>query len=183
MFKKILVAIGLGILSPGVVFAQADPSGSLTSLGQWLAVQQAQVGTAIGFQRTPSNKPVEYATTYWDAVSIGQSGINVGLASALDFVDLSLGLSAANQETTRYGVFIPIHVGNIWNSAAAHFPAAIADHVYLTSLPNVTAALALYEPTNGALNTWTIKKDGQISIAYRFGGAPTTAAGKLALHR
>lgn len=186
--KKLIAAILLGILPVTAALAQteanaapaqlatvsgtatdASSSNSLVALGQWLATQQAQVGTAFGFDKTPSGKPVEYATTYWDAVSLGSKGLNVGLASAKDLLDFSIGLSAANQRQTRYGIFIPVHVGNMWNSIS--FPAAIAEHVHMATLPNCTVALALYEPKNGQLDKWTIKDDGQLSVAYRFGGS------------
>jgi hypothetical protein len=182
MLKKVLVAIGLAILPPSAAFAQSAPT-TFSDLLSWVQTQQAQLGTSAGFQRTPSGRPVEYATTWWDATSLGQSGINVGLASAQDYLDLGVGMAAANEETTRYGLFLPVHFGNAWNAATSALPAKVADHVYMTTLPNVTVAIAVYEPTNGVLRDWTIKKDAQLSVGYRFGGAATTPAGTLAARK
>lgn len=176
--KMLIAALMLAAAAPS--FAQSAPSGSLSALVQWLGTQQEQLGTSLGFQKGANNKPVEYATGWWDFASLGSSGLNVGLASAQDYLDAGFGTAAANAETTRYGFFFPVHLGNLWNAASAHLPAKIGDHIYMASLPNVTLAIAAYEPTNGALDKWTIKKDGQLSIGYRFGGVTPNAAGALA---
>jgi hypothetical protein len=159
-----LAAVDLTTITPPAAPAPVASGNSLTDLMTWLGTQQAQLGTSMGFSK------VKYVTTWWDASSWGQKGINIGQASALDYMDLGFGTAAANAQVTRYGFFVPIHFGNIVNSASSWMPSVIGDHVHLTTLPNVTLALVFLYPQNGVLKDWTIKKDGQGSVAYRFGG-------------
>lgn len=147
--------------------AAAPAPSNLHDLVKWVGTQQAHVGTARGLEDSSS-----YATTWWDAVSYGQKGINVGAAGALDFLDLGPAVSAANGRSTRYGQAVTLHVGNVWNSLAANLPTSLAKHVHLVVLPNVTVAPLFLWPYRLPLNRWTWGKDFQVSVGYRFGGSP-----------
>ncbi len=144
----------------------SPPSDSLAALATWVGKQQAQVGTSIALNG------VKYASTWWDAVSIGDRGFNVGLAGSLDFIDFGPGMAAANGEHTRYGQAVPVHVGNIWNSAETFSHGTWMSHVHITALPNVTVCPFFLWPENNRLAKWTWKKDFQAAVGYRFGGTP-----------
>ncbi len=144
----------------------APPSDDLAALATWVSHQQAQVGTSIALNG------VKYAATWWDAVSIGQKGFNVGLAGALDYLDFGPGMAAANGERTRYGQAVPVHVGNLWNAAETFSSGTWMSHVHITALPNVTVCPFFLWPDGNRLAKWTWKKDFQAAVGYRFGGTP-----------
>ena len=167
MLKKILVAVGLGLLPWTAALAQVAPApDSFSALLQWVGTQQAQIGTSMGYSG------VKYAATWWDAFSIGQKGLNVGLASALDYMDLGPGMAAANAQRTRYGQAVPVHVGNIWNLMESNSTGTWMSHVHVTALPNVVFCPFFLWPEGNRLNGWTWKKDFQAAVGYRFGGTP-----------
>jgi len=170
--KKIIIVISLvavPVLSKAQVATTTANTPGVSDLIKWLGTQQAQVGTSIAYNG------VKYAATWWDMASFGQSGLNVGLASALDYLDFGPGTALANEEQTRYGAAVPIHLGNIWNSVTTSMPSKVASHVHLTALPNVTFCPFFLYPQDGVLKHFTWKKDLQGAIGYRFGGAATTA--------
>ena len=156
----------LSVLLAVQVHAQTAPSSdSLTALMQWVGTQQAQVGTSMGFSG------VKYVATWWDAVSIGSKGFNVGAATSLDFLDFGPGTAAANGASTRYGQAVPIHVGNLWNELETFSPGTWMSHVHITALPNVTVCPFFLWPQDGKISKWTWKKDFQGALGYRFGGS------------
>ncbi len=172
----LLVSVGAGAQSLNVPPAAAPVASSqsvdpASSLGAWLASQQAQIGVSYDFNRT------KYADTWWDAVSVGQSGINIGAASALDYLDLGPGVAAANGAATRYGLVVPLHVGNIWNSLPGKMPKAVSSHVHTFTAPNVTAGGMFLVPNHRPLDKWNWTQDFQATLAYRFGGAPLASTG------
>lgn len=160
--KKMLIAVLLMAAYCAPVKAQTTDFGNFLT---WLQSQQAQVGTALTIDAKL------YAATWWDAISVGQAGLNVGKAGALDYVDLGPELSVANGLSPRYGAALPIHVGNIWNTVATHLPSSISSHLIITALPNVTIAPVFLWPQNGSINNWTWRNDFQYTFAYRFGGS------------
>lgn len=163
--KTVLISLLLlvGNAHAQVTVPPAAPTDSLTALGEWASSQQKYLGVSYDLHK------VKYVSTWWDAVSIGTSGLNVGNASSLDFVDLGPGMALANGTATRYGQAVPLHVGNIWNSSTSHMPSSVASHVHLVALPNVTLAPMFLVPSNGSLKKWTFKNDFQVALAYRFG--------------
>lgn len=148
-------------LAPAVI--QPAAPDSLAALAQWVGTQQAQLGTSIDLHG------VKYATTWWDAVSYGQKGLNVGAPSSLDFVDLGPGMAVTHGKSARYGQAVPIHIGNIWNSTS--LPSSIVPHFHLATLPNVTISPLFLWPDHAPIGKWTWKKDFQAAVAYRFGGS------------
>lgn len=162
-----LMLMSLSVAAQDAVPVPADPvtaPDQIVQLYNWVKTQQANVGLSYDLHK------VKYACTWWDLVSLGSSGLNVGMATAKDFIDLGPATATANAAPTRYGQGVAIHVGNIWNSATAHLPNAIASHVKVTSLPDVTVGALIFEPLNGVLKSWTFAKDLQVAVAYRFGG-------------
>ena len=168
--KRILAIVLMSLASSAA--AQTVPADPVGGLAAWLQSQQAQVGLS------ETLKGVKYAATWWDAVSVGQKGINVGAAGAKDFFDLGPAFTGTNSDlasqdpTTRWGAATALHVGNLWNWGAAKLPTAIADHVHLATLPNVTVSPLFMWPHGTNINKWTFAKDFQIALAYRFGGTP-----------
>lgn len=156
-------AIFLVLLLGGSAAAQS--TGDFSEFAAWVSSQQAHVGMAWDMSGT------KYATTWWDAVSVGQSGMNVGKAGALDYLDFGPTFSAANREAPRYGAAVPVHLGNIWNTLADHLPTAVKTHVKIVTLPNVTAAAMFLMPQNLPINRWNWCADFRAAIAYRFGGS------------
>lgn len=151
------------LLMPIAAKAQTTPPKELQALEQWIGSQQAHVGTGFGING------VKYGSTWWDLVSVGEAGLNIGKAGSLDFVDVGPVLSMANTLSPRYGASIPIHAGNIWNSLK--LPSNIVTHVWMASLPNITLAPAVFYPQGQAFNKWTWKNDFQLVLAYTFGGS------------
>lgn len=164
--------LALGVLCCAATCARAQTADPITDLYSWLKSQQAQVGLSETLKGT------KYAATWWDAVSVGESGINVGKAGALDFFDMGPAFAGTNSNldshdpATRWGSAAALHVGNIWNVAATKLPAGIANHVHLATLPNVTIAPLFFWPHGTGVDKWTWAKDFQIALAYRFGGTP-----------
>lgn len=175
--KHWFLSIALICFGSSILFAQSAlptvpnplPPTDIQNLETWFLAQQYQAGTAspiVGkvFKET-------YASTWWDAFSLGQSGINVGKAGALDYVDLGPVMNVATGQVTRYGLAVPIHVGNIWNTLITKLPPKVSDHVVLASIPNVTLAGQLLAPKGLPLNKFTWGKDFNVAVAYRFGGS------------
>lgn len=160
------LAVALVCLGSTAALAQvsAPQPSTIQDLAVWVQTQQAQVGVSYDLHKTKA------VATWWDAVSIGQSGINVGSASALDFLDLGPSMAAANGVRTRYGACVPIHIGNIWNSSTGHLSKAVADHVHLATVPNLTLAPMFMVPDGRAIKKWNWTQDFQVALAYRFGG-------------
>lgn len=159
---------------PVMAHAQAAPGAPApdpcnASLSSWVQCQQGQSGLA--YQVVNSKWRQTYATTWWDMVSFGQAGINIGAANAHDYIDLGPTVNAGNALVTRYGLSIPIHIGNIWNDSSKHLPASIASRVRLASIPNMTIAPQFFWPQDGNMSDWTFLKDFMLSIAYRYGGS------------
>lgn len=168
-FKKILAAIALGILPAAAAFAQtappAPPSGDIASLYAWAQAQQKYLGTGMDTHGTI------YAVTWWDAISLGSSGLNVGKAGATDLFDLGPGMSAANAKPTRYGQAFPVHIGNMWNWVATNLPESVGSHLNIAVLPsNLTVTALFLWPDHKALGQWRWDNDFQGAVAYRFGG-------------
>ena len=165
---KLIAALVLALAVAAPVFAQTAPapasSDSLTALMQWVGTQQAQVGTSVAMNG------VKYVATWWDAVSIGSKGFNVGLAGSQDYLDFGPGTAAANGAATRYGQAVPVHVGNIWNLAETYSSGTWMSHFHVTALPNVTVCPFFLWPQSNRLAGWTWKKDFQAAVGYRFGG-------------
>jgi len=159
--KKIIVS--LFMLLPVSVAAQAVDE--IVQLGQWLKTQQANAGISQSLHKD------KYAVTWWDAISVGQSGLNVGKAGALDYVDLGPIMAVANGKNPRYGAALPIHVGNIWNNASKRLPPKIGSHVNLASIPNMIISPVFLWPDRKPINKWTWIEEFQIALAYRFGGS------------
>ncbi len=150
----------------GTAVDQAAPAvDQLAALYAWVKTQQANAGISYDLHR------VKYACTWWDLISLGSSGMNVGIATAKDYLDLGPAMATANAAPTRYGQGTALHVGNIWNAAASALPGNVAKHVKITSLPDVTVGGLFLFPKSGALNKWTWRDDFQAAIAYRFGGS------------
>ena len=158
-------------LPPEVQVTNIAPQ-PVNDLFSWLGTQQAQVGVSENL------KGVKYAATWWDAISVGQSGLNVGKAGAADFFDLGPAFAGTNSNiesqdpTTRWGAATALHVGNLWNWCAGKMPSSIASHVHLATLPNVTVSPLFFWPHGTNVDKWTFAKDFQIALAYRFGGTP-----------
>lgn len=152
---------------PTISGTASDPApvDQLAALYKWVKAQQANAGISYDLHR------VKYACTWWDLISLGSSGLNVGSATSKDFLDLGPATAAANAAPTRYGQGSAVHVGNIWNAFASSLPGAIVKHVKITSLPDVTVGGLFFVPTNGVLRSWTWKNDFQGAVAYRFGGS------------
>jgi hypothetical protein len=152
--------------------AQSVPADPISGLGSWLQSQQAQVGLS------ETLKGVKYAATWWDAVSVGQKGLNVGSAGAMDFFDMGPAFTGTNSTlasqdpTTRWGAATALHVGNLWNWGTGKLPDVLASHVHLVTLPNVTISPLFMWPHGTNVDKWTFAKDFQIAMAYRFGGTP-----------
>lgn len=140
------------------------PIDQLAALYNWVKTQQANAGISYDLHR------VKYACTWWDLVSLGSSGLNVGTATSKDYLDLGPATAVANAAPTRYGQGTALHIGNIWNATAGNLPGALRSHVRITSLPDVTVGGLFLFPRSGALNKWTWRDDFQAAVAYRFGG-------------
>lgn len=146
--------------------AQATaPDSSLPDLLKWVGNQQAQVGTSIDLHGT------KYAASWWDAVSFGQGGLDVGKAGALDYLDLGIGAVATNGRAPRYGQALAFHAGNIWNTAQTSSHGTWMSHVHLVALPNVTVSPLFLLPERKPINKWTWEEDFQVAVCYRFGGS------------
>lgn len=163
--KKIV----LSLLLAAVSMPCAAQSSDLQNLQTWALQQQYQAGTAspvVGkfFKNT-------YASTSWDVISIGQSGINIAKATAKDYVDIGPCMDVATGRITRYGATVILHIGNIWNDFTARLPENIADHVYLASIPNVQVGAQFLAPVNRPVSKATLADDFMINIGYRFGGS------------
>lgn len=159
----------LSLLLAAVAVPCAAQSSDLQNLQTWALQQQYQMGTAspvVGkfFKNT-------YASTSWDALSIGQSGINVAKATAKDYVDVGPCMDVATGRVTRYGATVILHLGNIWNDAVSHLPAALANHVYLASIPNIQAGAQFLGPVSRPVSKATLANDFMVNIGYRFGGS------------
>jgi hypothetical protein len=108
------------------------------------------------------------AATWWDAVQYGQKGFAAGQGNALDLVDLGPTVDALFNAPTRWGVTIPIHFGNIWNSLVTASPTS---RVKLVALPNFIIAPQFMIPDGKPMNKWTWYNDFFVTIAYRIGGS------------
>lgn len=161
--NKALIVLLLVVGVPAV--AQTAPSDPAAGLASWAATQQAQVGVSLDLHKT------KYAVTWWDAVSWGQKGVNVGLAGAKDYIDLGPAMAVANGASPRWGQAIPLHVGNIWNSATSSLPPSTAAHFNLVTLPNVTVSPLFLVPDHKPITKWTWSNDFQVVVAYRIGGS------------
>lgn len=167
--NKLLLAVVLASVSVVPVRAQsADPAAApvdqIAALYSWVKTQQANAGISYDLHRA------KYACTWWDLISVGSSGMNVGIATAKDYFDLGPATAVANAAPTRYGQGSALHVGNIWNATIGNLPGGIAKHVKITSLPDVTVGGLFFMPKNGSVKSWTWRNDFQLAMAYRFGG-------------
>ena len=164
----IVAAYLLTLIFPASVKAQEVSTPTSGELLTWVKSQQANAGLSYSFHKT------KYAVTWWDAASYGQAGMNVGKAGALDYVDLgpiiSVPVADSNHTSTRYGLAVPLHAGNIWNSSPGYLPQKLREHINLVTFPNVTVTPAFLYPEHLSLLEWRWRKDFQIAIAYRFGG-------------
>lgn len=166
MKKMLLLAL---MLMPRVAMSQTAPSSDFQNLMTWIGTQQIQLGTASPISGHMFKNT--YAASWWDAVSIGQSGLNVGRAGALDFINIGPGMNVATDKISRYGIVIPVHVGNIWNSLINHLPSSVASHVNLASVPNMTVAAEFLAPTRVPISKATLTNDFLVAVGYRFGGS------------
>jgi hypothetical protein len=139
------------------------PYSDLQALESWLATQKAYVGTGFSLHG------VKYASTYYDLISIGQSGLNIAKPTALDYIDFGPSVNVANGTTPRYGMGIPIHAANIWNSLSGKVPATISSHVSLVSLPDIIISPEVLWPSE-SLGKWTWGQDFLLVLAVSFGG-------------
>src|SRR5271155_724014 len=109
--KKLLLAVVLSFLAINVkAQTTVPPYSDLQALEQWLSTQQAHIGTGFGLTG------IKYASTWYDLINVGQSGLNIAKPNALDFIDLGPGINVANGATPRYGLGVPVHIGNIYNT-------------------------------------------------------------------
>lgn len=159
------VAVVAPTVSGTAVDSAAPAVDQLAALYAWVKTQQANAGISYDLHR------VKYACTWWDLISLGSSGMNVGIATAKDYLDLGPAMATANAAPTRYGQGTALHVGNIWNAVAAAIPGNVAKHVKITSLPDVTVGGLFLFPKNGSLKSWNWRDDFQAAVAYRFGGS------------
>ena len=167
---KTMISVLMLLAAPAFAQTATPPTGdSLAQFYAWVQTQQANAGVSYDWHHT------KYACTWWDLVSLGSSGLNVGVATSKDFVDFGPAMATTNAAPTRYGQGIATHVGNIWNAVATAIPGNVAKHVKITSLPDVTVGGLFLFPKSGALNKWNWRDDFQAAVAYRFGGATPAA--------
>lgn len=161
----LLMLIGSPLMAQSVAPSPLAQSSDIVALEQWVASQQVHAGTGMGL------KGIKYASTWWDLVNIGQSGLNVAKPGALDFIDVGPSMNIANATTPRYGLGVPVHAGNIYNTLATHLPGVIAAHVTIPMLPNAIIAPQVLYPLSGDISKWTWYNDFVVTVAYSFGGS------------
>lgn len=161
--KKIIIAILMfAAVSVRAQSPQINPN-DLAALGQWITSQQVNFGAAKDLHAKSA------AVGWWDVISIGRNGFNVAKASDLDCIDFGAGSSVMGNEKPRYGVMVPIHFGNLWNTASSRLPTNLASHVYLPMIPKVTIA-PLFLQHKGNPKKWNWNDDFEMAVSYSFGG-------------
>ena len=158
--KQLMIA-ALMFMAIGVSAQTPAPNDFTT----WLQSQQAHAGIGYGLKTT-----TKYAISWWDLAQYGQSGINIANPSKIhDYVDIGPCISIANGQHPRYGIAMPIHIGNIWNSIS--LPSKLSSHINLTSIPALVVSPILLAPNDLPLNVWRWDRDFQVALAYSFGGS------------
>ena len=156
---KLLIA---ALLLTAAVPARAD---DLSDFHAWVSSQSMQTGVSVGIKDR-----AKFATSVWDVVSVGQSGLNIFAAGALDYVDLGPAWGIANDRAPRYGLALPVHGGNIWDALTGHLPASVATHVHTVKLPDFSVSGIPLMPLSGRLGDWRWDRDFWIYFSYRYGG-------------